>query len=92
VWIVTNSDLKNLIEDQKDEPTLVRFYTLRGIIFIILLAVNMLSLYVIKWFKVRHPDKLNVSNFSLLFKNLKNDRLDELIDHLKREFGDFQIK
>lgn len=44
--------------------------------FLLLLVVNALSLYVIKWFKIRHPDKLNVSNFSLLFKNLKNDKLD----------------
>lgn len=84
VWIVTNTDLKNLIELEGDEPTLSRFYTLRGVILLILLVVNMLSLYVIKWFKVRHPDKLNVSNFSLLFKNLKNDRIEELLGYLRR--------
>ena len=92
VWIVTNSDLKKLIEDQNDEPTLSRFFTLRGVLFLLLLVVNALSLYVIKWFKIRHPDKLNVSNFSLLFKNLKNGKLDELIRHLTQEFGVFEIK
>jgi hypothetical protein len=44
--------------------------------------VNSLSLYVVKWFKARYPDKMNSSNFSLLFKNLKNDKLEDLLEHL----------
>ena len=40
---------------------------------LILLMVNVLSIYVIKWFKVRYPDKINIANFSLLFKNIKNE-------------------
>lgn len=51
-------------------------------LFLLLLVVNVLSLYVIKWFKVRHPDKPNVSNFSILFKNLRNDRIDDLLKQL----------
>jgi hypothetical protein len=92
IWIVTNKDLKMLILEEKDESTLSRFETLRAVLFLLLLVINVLSLYVVKWFKVRHPDKLNVSNFSLLFKNLKNDRIDDLIGHLQREFGKFEIK
>lgn len=76
VWIVTNTDLKKLIEKQDDMETLARFYTLRGVLFLILLTVNTLSIYVVKWFKVRHPDKISVANFTLLFKNIKNDKLD----------------
>jgi ABC-type multidrug transport system fused ATPase/permease subunit len=89
IWIVTNKDLKMLILEEKDESTLSRFETLRAVLFLLLLVINVLSLYVVKWFKVRHPDKLSVSNFSLLFKNLKNDRIDDLVGHLQREFGKF---
>ncbi len=71
-----------LIELEEDDSTLSRFETLRAVLFLLLLVVNVLSLYVVKWFKVRHPDKPNVSNFSLIFKNLKNDRIDDLLKHL----------
>ncbi len=63
--------------------TLARFFTLRGVLFLILLIINILSIYVVRWFKIRHPDKINVSNFALLFKNLKNDKLDSLLEHLR---------
>jgi hypothetical protein len=75
IWIITNEDLYTLIKDNQDEATLARYFTLRSITFLILLITNALSLYVVRWFKIRYPNKVNVSDFSLLFKNLKNDRL-----------------
>jgi hypothetical protein len=79
VWIITNEDLYTLIDCSDDEGTAVRYFTLRSMTFLILLAVNFLSLFIVKWFKVRYPPKMNLANFSLIFKNLKNDKVDELI-------------
>lgn len=80
---MTNFDLKKLMDLEGDELTLSRFYTLRRVVMLILIVVNILSLYVIKRFKARHPRKLGVSNFSLLFKNLKKTRIDGLLAHLR---------
>ena len=55
--------------------------------FFILLVVNFLSLFIVKWFKVRYPPKKNISNFSLIFKNLKKDEIDSLLDKIKKDIG-----
>ena len=73
IWIITNEDLYKLIEDKGDEGTSVRFFTLRSIAFFILLLANFMSLFVVKWFKIRFPQKVNIAHFSLIFKNLKKD-------------------
>ena len=88
-WIITNEDLYQLIEDEGDDGTSVRYFTLRSIAFFILLLVNFLSLFIIKWFKMRFPPKVNIANFSLLFKNLKKDDISELVDQIKKETGPF---
>lgn len=56
------------------------------------MATNFLSLYIVKWFKVRYPTKINISSFSVLFKNLKSDNIQDLLDKLKRKVGDFHYK
>ena len=78
-WIITNEDLYHLIDDDADEGTSVRFFTLRSITFLILLIVNFLSLFIVKWFKIRYPPKTNIASFSLFFKNLQNDDVNELL-------------
>jgi hypothetical protein len=92
IWIVTNEDLYDLIKLKGDQDVLVRFFTLRAVAFVVLLITNVLSLYVIKWFKIRYPDKVDVSHFSILFKNLKSDNIEDLLRNLKQEFGDFDIR
>ena len=58
--------------------------------FIILMVTNASSLYVVKWFKARYPDKPSASNFTLLFKNVEGS-VDELVGSLKAEFGEFSV-
>jgi hypothetical protein len=72
IWIISNEDLYLLIENEQDEGRAVRFFTLRSVTFLILLICNALSMYIMKWFKVRYPDRIDASNFSLIFKNLTN--------------------
>lgn len=57
--------------------------------FYILIGVNAFSLYLVKRFKDKYPEKVNVSHFALFFKNLKNDNVEELLGKLRSEFGDF---
>ena len=80
-WIIANEDLYELLED---EGTEVRYFTLRSITFVALLVVNFLSLFIIKWFKTRYPLKLNIAHYTLLFKNLKNDSITELLSTLRQ--------
>ena len=68
---------------------IIRFGVLRSMIFLILITVNASSLYIMKWFKTRYPDKVNVSNFSLFFKNLASDKVEDLLTKLRNEFGHF---
>ena len=68
---------------------IIRFGALRSMIFLILITVNASSLYIMKWFKTRYPDKVNVSNFSLFFKNLASDKVEDLLTKLRNEFGHF---
>ena len=68
---------------------IIRFGVLRSMIFLILIVVNASSLYIMKWFKTRYPDKVNVSNFSLFFKNLASDNVEDLLTKLRNEFGYF---
>lgn len=75
VWIVTNEDLYDIIEIAKDHDVIVRFSVLRSVVFIILLSTNAISLYLMKYFKIRYPQKTDVSHFSLLFKNIKSDKI-----------------
>jgi hypothetical protein len=75
--------LKELILNEGDHDTLARFLTLRSIVFLLLLVANTLSLYVIKWFKIRYPDKLQISNYTLIFKNIQTDNIDHLLEKLK---------
>jgi len=51
--------------------------------FVILLFTNVGSLYVMKWFKVRYPDKITTADFSLIFKNLKTNQIEDLIEKLR---------
>jgi hypothetical protein len=46
-------------------------------------------MYLMKWFKIRYPDKVDVSTYSLMFKNLKTDDLEDTLNKLKKEFGNF---
>jgi len=41
-----------LIKERGDQDTLVRFFTLRAMAFLVLLITNVLSLHIMKWFKV----------------------------------------
>jgi hypothetical protein len=45
------------------------------VVFVVLLATNAMSLYLMKYFKIRYPEKVDVSQFALLFKNIKNDNI-----------------
>jgi hypothetical protein len=66
-----------------DRDVEIRFSILRSVVFVILIATNASSLYIMKWFKSRYPDKQNVANFSLLFKNLPTDDLEYLLTQLR---------
>lgn len=55
--------------------------------FFILLVVNYLSLFIVKWYKLRFPAKKTIANFSLIFKNLKNDQIDLLLNQIKGKVG-----
>ncbi len=67
---MTNEDLYDIIERAEDHDVIIRLGALRSMMFVILIVVNASSLYIMKWFKTRYPDKVNVSNFALMFKNL----------------------
>lgn len=84
LWIITNSDLHDLISNSGDREALVRFGLLRSMVFLILLATSIASLYIMRWFKVRYPDRIGVSHFALLFKNLSSPNLEDLISRLRR--------
>lgn len=75
LWLITNSDLHDLIALAGDHDVIVRFSTLRGVVFLVLLATGVIALLILKWFNVRYPKKINISNFTLLFKNLPTDNL-----------------
>lgn len=92
LWLITNSDLHDLIALAGDHDVIVRFSTLRGVVFLVLLATGVIALLILKWFNVRYPKKINISNFTLLFKNLPTDNLEDLISRLRSEFGHFEIK
>lgn len=92
MWLITNSDLHDLMVIAEDHETIVRFSTLRGVVFLVLLATGVVALLILKWFNVRYPKKVNISNFALLFKNLPSDNLEDLISSLRSEFGHFEIK
>lgn len=92
LWIITNSDLHDLMTDAGDHDVVVRFSTLRSMVFVVLLATGIAALYVMRWFNIRYPEKIDVSNFALLFKNLPTPNLEDLINRLRSEFGYFEIK
>lgn len=75
-----------------DREAIVRFSTLRAMVFLVLLATGIAALYVMKWFKVRYPDKVDISSFALLFKNMPTNNLEDLVTQLRNEFGDFETK
>jgi hypothetical protein len=52
----------------------------------------MLSLFIVKWFKVRYPPKPNIADFSLLFKNLKSDKMEDLLARIRGKIGEFEYK
>jgi len=52
-----------------------RFAVLRAVVFVLLLVTNALSLYLMRYFKIRYPDKPDVSQFALLFKNIASDNI-----------------
>jgi hypothetical protein len=83
LWVVTNSDLHDLITDAGDHDTFVRFNTLRSMTFLVLLATGIAALYLMKWFKIRYPQKADISGFALLFKNLNSPNLEDLINKLR---------
>jgi hypothetical protein len=58
LWVITNSDLHELMADAGDHDVIIRFTTLRSMVFLVLLATGIAALYVLKWFKVRYPDKV----------------------------------
>jgi hypothetical protein len=58
IWIISNSDLHDLMSDAGDREAIVRFSTLRSMVFIILLVTGIAALYIMRWFKVRYPDKI----------------------------------
>jgi hypothetical protein len=92
LWVISNGDLHDLMTQIGDHDTVVRFNTLRTIVFLVLLATGIAALYVMRWFKVRYPDRVDISNFTLLFKNLPTPNLEDLISRLRSEFGEFEIK
>ena len=67
----------------QDYEERARFSLLRSMTFAILLATNLGSLYVMKWFKVRYPDKKTTADFSLVFKNLKTNNIEDLLVKLR---------
>ena len=52
----------------------------------------MLSLFIVKWFKVRYPPKPNIADFSLLFKNLKSDKMEDLLARIRGKIGEFELE
>jgi hypothetical protein len=83
VWVITNADLHDLIIEAGDYDVAVRFTTLRSMVFLVLLATGIAALYIIRWFKVRYPDRVEISSFALLFKNLPTPNLEDLISRLR---------
>lgn len=45
-----------------------------------------------RWFKVRYPDKIDVADFSLFFKNLMSSDIEHLLSKLREQFGDIEIQ
>lgn len=83
IWIIPNADLHDLMIEAGDKDVAVRFTTLRAMVFLVLLATGIAALYIIRWFNVRYPDKIDISSFSLLFKNLPTPNLEDLISQLR---------
>ena len=50
---------------------MVRLFTLRGMAYVILLIGNALSLYLVGRFKRRFPQPKGISDFAVIFKNVK---------------------
>lgn len=71
------------MDDAKEEATIVRLFTLRGIIFLVLLATNFLSMYIVRWFKIRYPEKVGITAYALLFKNIRENNIEALIKKLQ---------
>lgn len=86
LWIISNEDLYEIMNDRNDDSVIVRFLTLRSVVFLVLLMTNAGSMYLIKWFKIRYPSQTDVSDFSLIFKNLQGVGVDGLLKTLKSEF------
>ena len=76
MWLTTNEKLLELIENAGNTNEKNTFIGLRCFAFCALIIVNTLSLFIVKRFKDKYPDKVNVSHFALFFKNLKNDNVE----------------
>ena len=50
---------------------IIRLFTLRGMAYVILLIGNAVSLYVVGRFKRRYPQPKGISDFAVIFKNIK---------------------
>lgn len=83
LWVVTNRDLHELMYDAGDHEVIVRFSTLRSMVFLVLLATGIAALYIMRWFNIRYPHKTEISSFALLFKNLPTNNLEDLTAKLR---------
>ena len=70
---------------------LIRLFTLRGMAFIIMLIGNAMSLYIVGRFKRRYPQPKKISDFALIFKNVRMT-IEELTLQLKEKFPDVEFK
>jgi hypothetical protein len=72
IWIVTNRNLFTKLNEKTDyNATMTQLLTLRSITFVILIFGNFMALYIAGRFKRRYPQPKNISNFSLIFKNIR---------------------
>lgn len=59
------------MKEIEHHDVIVRLFTLRGMAFGILLFGNAFSLYLVGKFKRRYPPPKDISNFAIIFKNVK---------------------
>lgn len=59
----------NILRENEEDGIKVRLLTLRGIAFVILMLTNAFSLIVVKKFKQIYPTKIDISDYSVIFKN-----------------------
>ena len=79
------------MKEEGQVDRIVRLFTMRGIAYIIMLLGNTCSLYLVGRFKTRYPQPKRISDFYLIFKNVRTP-IEEFVLILKEQFPDLEIK